>query len=187
MEDIYYSVLSPAQALLMKYGHQPTDPLETIKKFKTQLNSMNREFSKHTNTLQLVYDKRKYLEHNVEEEVDLKNLDKLIEATKLFNELIDKLSKEKDLEFKRDKMKHIQKIISKILAMMVIQFGETSNNAIKDIQLLVNEGVISNHSQDKIVEVISEPVETKKYDSISALEEMISKAQEILADLRLIQ
>ena len=147
MEDIYYSVLSPAQALLMKYGHQPTDPLETIKKFKTQLNSMNREFSKHTNTLQLVYDKRKYLEHNVEEEVDLKNLDKLIEATKLFNELIDKLSKEKDLEFKRDKMKHIQKIISKILAMMVIQFGETSNNAIKDIQLLVNEGVISNHSQ----------------------------------------
>ncbi|MFT4312477.1 MAG: nucleotidyltransferase domain-containing protein [Candidatus Woesearchaeota archaeon] len=92
MEDTYYSIIYPAQASLMLYGLPPPTPRETAelmeKIFVKEEKLLEPEYVKILqNNIQL----RKELEHDMQKEVDVKEIDRCIKDSAKFLKRIRKL------------------------------------------------------------------------------------------------
>ena len=95
MNDIYNSVLSPSQAVLMLKGYNPTTPKETVKMFKEVLLAKEKCVSKKdVETLEKTVALFKKIEHNREYEVKGADVDVMIKDAELFLKNIKKMFEE---------------------------------------------------------------------------------------------
>ncbi len=92
INEIYYSVLNPSQAILMLKGYNPTTPKETVKMFKEVLLAKEKSISqKDVNTLENAVKTFKELEHNKEKTITGKDLDNMIKDAEDFLKNIKKM------------------------------------------------------------------------------------------------
>ncbi len=92
MNEVYNSVLSPSQAMLMLKGFSPTTPKETIKMFKDVLLEKEKSITKaEYETLEKTIKKFKEIEHNREAKLTGAELDKFIADGEKFLEKIKKM------------------------------------------------------------------------------------------------
>ncbi len=103
MNDIYNSVLSPSQAILMLKGYNPTTPKETVKMFKEVLLAKEKSVTKKdVETLENVVALFKKIEHNRDYEVKGAEVDKLIKDSedylKNIKKMFEQMSEEKTKE-----------------------------------------------------------------------------------------
>lgn len=92
MNDIYYAVLNPSQAVLMLKGYSPTTPKETVKMFKDVLLEKEKAISKKDveileNTVKMF----KKLEHDRETEVTGAEVDKMLKDAEEYLDRIKKM------------------------------------------------------------------------------------------------
>lgn len=93
--DVYNSVLSPSQAILMLKGYNPTTPKETVKMFKEVLLAKEKSVSqKDVDTLEETVKLFKKLEHDKDTKVLGKDVDKLIKNADDFLKNIKKMFEE---------------------------------------------------------------------------------------------
>ena len=102
-EDIYYSVLNPAQAALMLYGIAPPTPKETVKLLEEVFVKKSRLLDKkYVDILDRIIKMFKDIEHLKIKYVSGKEVDKLMGDAKIFLEgiskLFDKIEKQKEKE-----------------------------------------------------------------------------------------
>jgi len=92
VEDIYYSVLNPAQAVLMLYGVNPPTPTETIELMHEIFVSKEKILEeKYVKFLQKVRELYKGVEHGKIKEVTGKEIDELVKEVKDYLERVKKL------------------------------------------------------------------------------------------------
>ena len=97
MNDIYYSILNPSQALLMLKGYNPTTPKETVKMFKEVLLAKEKCITQtESDILEDVVMTFKKLEHNDDKSFILKggDIDKHLKNNEKFLKKIKKLFEE---------------------------------------------------------------------------------------------
>ena len=103
MNDVYYAVLNPAQAILMLKGYNPTTPKETVKIFKEVLCEKEKEVSKKdVDILEATVKKFKEIEHNKDTVILGKDVDKMLKDAdsflknmkKMFEEVTEEKTKE---------------------------------------------------------------------------------------------
>jgi len=93
--DVYNSVLSPSQAILMLKGYNPTTPKETVKMFKEVLLAKEKCVSqKDVDTLENTVKMFKKLAHDKETKVTGKDVDKMIKDAETFLDRIKKMFEE---------------------------------------------------------------------------------------------
>jgi len=102
-EDIYYSVLNPAQAALMLYGIAPPTPKETVKLLDEVFVKKSKLLDKkYVDILDRIIKMFKDIEHLKIKYVSGKEVDKLMEDAKVFldgiSRLFDKIEKQKEKE-----------------------------------------------------------------------------------------
>jgi len=102
-EDIYYSVLNPAQAALMLYGIAPPTPKETVKLLEEVFVKKSKLLDKkYVDILDGIIKMFKDIEHLKIKYVSGKEVDKLMEDAKVFldgiSKLFDKIAKQKEKE-----------------------------------------------------------------------------------------
>ncbi len=91
-EDLYYAMLTPAQAAIMLYGLPPKDPketAETLREIFVKKEGILEE--KYAKMLERVIKLRKDVEHGVKKEVTGKEIDELISDADKFLKRIDRL------------------------------------------------------------------------------------------------
>jgi len=92
VEDIYYSVLNPAQAVLMLYGVNPPTPLETIELMDEIFVKKEKIFEeKYVRFLEKVRELYKGVEHGKIKEVKGAEIDELVKQVKDYLEKIKRL------------------------------------------------------------------------------------------------
>lgn len=95
MNEVYYSVLNPSQALLMLKGYNPTTPKETVKMFKEVLLKKEKSVSeKDVKTLEETVKMFKAIEHDKNIEVTGKQIDEMLKDADSFLKNIKKLFEE---------------------------------------------------------------------------------------------
>ncbi len=95
MNDVYYAVLNPAQAILMLKGFNPTTPKETVKIFKEVLLEKEKCVSaKDVKTLEDTVAMFKKIEHDRETEVKGGDVDKMLKNADSFLKNMKKMFEE---------------------------------------------------------------------------------------------
>ncbi len=103
MNDIYYAVLNPAQALLMLKGYNPTTPKETVKIFKEVLLAKDKIITqKEVKTLEEAVAMFKKIEHDKTVEVKGVDIDKALVNAEDFLQKIKKMFEEVTEERTKD-------------------------------------------------------------------------------------
>ena len=120
-EDIYYSVLNPAQAALMLYGIAPPTPKETVKLLDEVFVKKSKLLDKkYVDILDRIIKMFKDIEHLKIKYVSGKEVDKLMGDAKIFLEgiskLFDKIEKQKEKERLSDIYTYSIQIARDILA-----------------------------------------------------------------------
>lgn len=100
VNDIYYAVLNPAQAILMLKGYNPTTPKETVKIFKEVLYEKEKEISLlDVKILEDTVKKFKEVEHNKDTKISGKDIDKMLKDAENFlkdmKKMFEEVTKEK--------------------------------------------------------------------------------------------
>jgi len=94
VEDIYYSVLNPAQAVLMLYGVNPPTPIETLELMEEIFVKKEKILEeKYVKLLQKVRDLYKDIEHGKIKEVSGSEIDSLVKQVREYLDRINKLFK----------------------------------------------------------------------------------------------
>jgi uncharacterized protein (UPF0332 family) len=92
MNEIYNSVLSPSQAMLMLKGYNPTTPKETVKLFKEVLLEKEGSITKEEyETLEMTVKKFKEIEHNKEIKLSGTEFDSMIKRAEKYLAKIKKM------------------------------------------------------------------------------------------------
>lgn len=100
MNDIYYAVLNPSQAILMLKGYNPTTPKETVKMFKEVLLEKEKSITeKDFKILEHSVKMFKEIEHKKDTKVSGKDVDKMLTDAesylKKMKDMFEKISEEK--------------------------------------------------------------------------------------------
>jgi uncharacterized protein (UPF0332 family) len=130
INDVYNSVLSPSQAVLMLKGYNPTTPKETVRMFKEVLLEKEKcVTNQDVETLEHTVKMFKEIEHNKDAEVKGKDVDKMIADAEKYLKNIKKLFEEiSEARTKDSILSSYQEIINQMRSLP--GFSETSEKAL---------------------------------------------------------
>ncbi len=161
VQDIYWGIITPSQALLMLYGLPPPTPRQTVKEvreiFVEKEKMLEEKFAK---ILEKVVDRYKEFEHEKLKEIKGEELDELIKGTEEYIERLKELRKQIE---KRAQEKTIDEIYKQVFELLKIVTGKSSNSAIiESFNELVKGGKFSSQHSKIIDNIIEAKDEFKK-------------------------
>ena len=159
MGDIYWSVISPSQALLMLYGLPPPNTYETVKEMKKIFVDKEKMLEKKYIDIleEIVIKYYKGYEHEKVKEVSGKEVDKLLEDAESYMKRLKQLRKEIEKSAQKKTVEQIYKDVFNILEGL---FGKkTEVQLIKQFEKeLVNKG----KAEPRFLHVLNELLDVKK-------------------------
>jgi uncharacterized protein (UPF0332 family)/predicted nucleotidyltransferase len=157
--DIYWSVLTPTQALLMLYGVPPPNTYETVKEVKRIFVENEKILEqKYVDILEnICIHYYKGFEHGKIKEVSGTEVDKLLkdteEYTKRLRELVEQIEKKSQEKIMKETYDNVFKILKKL-------FGDKNENEL--VKLFEKELVNKGKADPKNLHVLNELIDAKK-------------------------
>ena len=184
IHDIYWSVLTPAQALLMLYGQPPPAPKHTVEEFKKFFYTKEKMIEKkHIDFLEKVIGIYKGYEHEKIKEVKGAEVDSLIKGTEDYLKRLEELRK--DIE-KKSQGNTIEEVSEEIFGLLGAILGKKSQTALVNEfeSKLVKEGKFTSSDLRALKNLVGARTEYKKgkYDK-NKLEEARKKASLLVNSL----
>ncbi len=137
MEDVYYAILSPSQAIIMLLGFNPTTPKETVKMFKEVLYEKEKLINKKEfEILKKVVEKFKALEHG-KETISGSEIEKFIKDAESYLKKIKSIFESISEERKKESVISIyNEVISNLKALGIFDnFEKNFENFVKENDL----------------------------------------------------
>ena len=183
-EDIYYSVLNPAQSALMMYGIAPPTPRETIELLEEVFVKKEKLLDKkYVDILSKIFHMYKDIEHLKLKYVSGKDIDKLMEDAELFlngiSKLFDKIEKQKEKERLSELYSNSVQIAKDVLAEEGI-LKVTDSTLLKIFkEKLTDKGLI----QDKALKQLKDILKAKQeFESKKLSKQEIEKVRRVSSD-----
>jgi predicted nucleotidyltransferase/uncharacterized protein (UPF0332 family) len=157
--DIYWSVITPSQALLMMYGVPPPNVYETVKEMKRIFVDTEKILEqKYVDILDKIAIKYyKGYEHGKVKEVSGKEVDELLKDSEDYNKRLKDLAVEIEKRSQEQIMKGTYENVFKILKNL---FGNKSEEEL--VKLFEKEVVKKGRTEPKNLQVLHEIIEAKK-------------------------
>ncbi|MDD5193187.1 MAG: nucleotidyltransferase domain-containing protein [Candidatus Nanoarchaeia archaeon] len=157
--DIYWGVLTPAQAMLMLYGLPPTTHKETPAEFRRIFVEKEKMIEKKYADIleEIVIKYYKGYEHGKIKEVDGKTVDRLLKDSEDFLERLRKLREDIEKEIQK---KNFEEIYSNVFKMLKSLFGEKAENSL--INDFEKEIVAKGKGNPKYIHTLNELLHLKK-------------------------
>jgi len=161
VHDIYWSIITPSQALLMLYGLAPPTPKQTASDMKKIFADKEKMLEmKYIKILERIVQAYKDFEHEKLKEIKGAELDKMLVDTEDYLKRLGELRKQIE---KRAQEKTVEQIYQDIFNLLKSVFGEKSQRElIVDFEKLVKQGKFPHNSLNILNGVISAKVEFKK-------------------------
>jgi uncharacterized protein (UPF0332 family) len=189
IHDIYWSVLTPAQALLMLYGEPPPAPKHTVEEFKKVFYTKEKIIEKkHVDFLESVIKVYKGYEHGTVKEIKGADLDKFIRGTQEYIKRLEELRK--DIEARAQK-NTIEKVHQEVFELLRGIFGKKSESIlVKEFEeKLVKQGkftqsslkalkiILSAKNSSKNKKVDKEGIEEARKKSVLLINSLVDYSQ----------
>ncbi|HTZ41869.1 MAG TPA: hypothetical protein VMC07_01525 [Candidatus Omnitrophota bacterium] len=161
INDIFYGITTPSQALLMLYGLPPPTPRETVKYMKEIFVEKEKMLEmKYINILEKIVDKYKEFEHEKIKEIKGAEIDEMIQGTE---DYIKRLKELREQIEKRAQSKTIDEIHKDVFNLLKGMFGNKSQNAlVRDFEGLVKKANFSPQHLRILKDIIYTREEFKK-------------------------
>jgi uncharacterized protein (UPF0332 family) len=161
VQDIYWGVITPSQALLMLYGLPPPTPKQTVKEMREIFVEKEKMLeSKYVTILEKVVDKYKEFEHEKLKEIKGVEIDELIKGTEDYLKRLKELREQIE---KRAQGKTVEQIYQDIFSLLKGMFGNKSQEALIDnFENLVKKAKFSPQHLRILKDVIHARTEFKK-------------------------
>ncbi len=161
VHDIYWSILTPSQALLMLYGLPPPTPKNTVAEMKRVFVDKEKMLeTKYVNILERVIGKYKDFEHEKLKEIKGAEIDKLV------NDIEDYLKRLKELREqieKRAQGRTIEEIYKEVFDLMKVVTKKSSVASItEEFEKLVKQGKFAPQNLKILKNIIDARAEFKK-------------------------
>lgn len=163
LHDIYWSVLTPSQALLMLYGLPPPNTKETCKQMKEiffdKEKMLEMKYIKILEEITIKY--YKGFEHEKIKEVSGKELDRLLKGTE---DYLKRLKELKEQIEKQAQQKTIDQVHKEVFELLKIVTGKTSQEAILDSfeKDFVRKGKFTQQYLRTLKDIVDAKAESKK-------------------------
>lgn len=185
-EDLYYSVLSPMQAVLIKLGHYPTDPKDTIALARQHLTNLMYLSEKDVETVEFALSLRKDIEHDTECEVGIAIVQELLERATIFNDRINACAEHIEILNQWTELERLQERIAQVTAQVTRGDG-THTRPLKPESVaarLVSVGFLPRSLKDDFTLILSvSNDETSESLMLEDLQEIVFKAKGVLLAL----
>ncbi len=188
-EDLYYAILTPAQAALMLYGLPPQDPRETAEMLREIFVKKEKLLEdKYVKTLEKVIQIRKDIEHGVRKEVTGKEIDEIYNEADKFLKRIDRLfsqvTKMREEEHMKEIYNTIVNVVRDALKTEGVEYAK-EEDLLKEFQeKLINTGKIPKEKEEQFKKIIAWK---KEYDnktiSKAEIEEAFKESQNFIKDI----
>jgi len=161
VQDIYWGVITPSQALLMLYGLPPPTPKQTVGEMKKIfVDKENMLEKKYLNILERIVKTYKDFEHEKIKEIKGAEIDRLIKGTEDYLKRLKELRKQIE---KRTQEKTIEQIHKDIFNLMEAIFGKKSQTAIiSEFEGFVKKGKFTQQHLRILKEIIGAKAEFRK-------------------------
>ncbi len=162
VHDIYWSVLTPSQALLMLYGEPPPAPKHTVEEFKKIFYTKEKMIEKkHIDFLEKVIRIYKDYEHEKIKDIKGAEVDKLIKGTEDYLKRLGELRKQIE---KQSQGKTIQQVYEEVMGLLEAILGKKSQTAlIAEFESeLVKKGKFTQSHLNALKEIVGAKAEYKK-------------------------
>ncbi|MCX6749146.1 MAG: nucleotidyltransferase domain-containing protein [Candidatus Pacearchaeota archaeon] len=161
VHDVYWSVLTPSQALLMLYGLAPPTPKQTAGEMKRIFVDKEKMLEKkYITILENIIQAYKDFEHEKLKEIKGAELDKMLDDTEDYLKRLEELRKQIE---KRSQEKTVEQIHKDIFDLLEAIFGKKSQaETVSDFEKLVKEGKFTQNHLKILYDVITAKTEFKK-------------------------
>ncbi len=161
IQDIYWGIITPSQALLMLYGLPPPTPKQTVKEMREIFVEKEKMLeSKFITILEKVVDKYKEFEHEKLKEIKGETIDDLIKGTE---EYLKRLKELREQIEKRAQGKTIEEIYKQVFELLKSITQKSSiSEMIDDFEDRIKEGRFSSQHLKIIKNIIHAKSEFKK-------------------------
>ncbi|MCH8519573.1 MAG: hypothetical protein LAT82_02355 [Nanoarchaeota archaeon] len=188
MQDIYYAVLNPAQAMLMLKGYNPTTPKETVRIYEEVLFKKEKFVSeKEAQILKDTVAMFKAIEHDKSYNVSGKELDKRLKDAEFFlkksKEQFEMVTNEKTIESVESAY---QDLLGQVFKLEKID--SSSKSPLLDfITLYVKTGKVHNFVEKSIKEIekVMSQISSKNLSSLEA-NKVIKEIRNVASEIKLI-
>lgn len=186
IEDIYYALLTPSQAVLMQYGLAPPTPRETPVLMKEIFVDKEKLLkNEDLKILDEIIKLRKQVEHQEKSEINGKEIDEFLNQGKKYLEtlkrLFKKIEERKNKEIAEEIQDNTKTFIKKVLSHEGVKFKDETLLAAFNETFIVN-GKIPDKYYKKIQTLLS--LESKESISKTELYNYQTNANEIITFLR---
>lgn len=161
IHDIYWSVLTPSQALLMLYGLPPPTPKQTVPEIKKIFVDKEKMLEKkYLGMLEKIVKTYKDFEHEKIKEISGTQLDSFIKDTEAYLERLKQLRKQIE---KRSQEKTIEQIYNDIMGLLEAIVGKKPQTTVfSGFDELVKQGKFTQQHSKILKNIISARAEFKK-------------------------
>jgi uncharacterized protein (UPF0332 family) len=161
VQDIYWSILTPSQALLMLYGLPPPTPKQTAAEMKRVFMDKEKMLEKkYITILETIIQAYKDFEHEKLKEIKGAELDKMLADTEDYLKRLQELRKQIE---KRSQEKTIDQSYTDIFNLLEAIFGKKKQTElVDDFEKLVKEGKFTQNHLRILKDVVGARVEFKK-------------------------
>lgn len=161
IQDIYWGVITPSQALLMLYGLPPPTPKQTVKEMREIFVEKEKMLeAKFVNILEKVVERYKEFEHEKLKEIKGSEIDDLIKGTEEYLKRLKELREQIEL---RTQEKTIEQIYKDVFSLLKGMFGNKSQEAlIDDFENLVKKAKFAPQHLRILKDVVNARTEFKK-------------------------
>jgi predicted nucleotidyltransferase/uncharacterized protein (UPF0332 family) len=161
VHDIYWSILTPSQALLMLYGLAPPTPKQTANEMKRIFVDKEKMLEKkYITILENIIQSYKDFEHEKLKEIKGAELDKMLADTEDYLKRLEELRKQIE---KRSQEKTVEQIHKDIFDLLESIFGKKSQSeSVSGFEKLVKEGKFTQNHLKILNDVIAAKIEFKK-------------------------
>jgi len=161
VQDIYWGIITPSQALLMLYGLPPPTPKQTVQEMREIFVEKEKMLEvKYINILEKIVEKYKEFEHEKLKEIKGTEIDEMIRGTEDYLKRLKELREQIELRTEENTIEQIYKDVFSLLKGM---FGNKSQEAlIDDFESLVKKAKFSPQHLRILKDVVNARNEFKK-------------------------
>ncbi len=179
IHDVYWSITTPSQALLMLYGLAPPTPKQTAAEMKRIFVDKEKMLEKkYITILEKIIQAYKDFEHEKLKEIKGADLDKMLSDTEDYLKRLEELRKQIE---KRAQEKTVEQVNEDIFNLLEAVLGrKTQAEAVSGFEKLVKEGKFTQNHMKILKDVVSAKTEFKKGSLDSRKVDEIRKNASIL-------
>ena len=161
VHDVYWSITTPSQALLMLYGLAPPTPKQTASEMKRIFVDKEKMLEKkYITILENIIQAYKDFEHEKLKEIKGADLDKMLSDTEDYLKRLEELRKQIE---KRSQEKTMEQVHEDVFKLLEAIYGKKSQNLlVTDFEKFVKQGKFTQQHQRILNDIITAKSEFKK-------------------------